>query len=759
MLIIPIYNTIILPNVAYNLSFDFLSKDEIRSLEEEDYAIVLPLKQKTTREKLTKDSFYDLGVIARIENIKSTTEHHYISVTTEERAKVLEFMITPSRMEATIQPRPYEDNVILAEEQVLLKEMKHHFTQMIQSYPWAAYAKPYIDQWDSLDHAISLVSPYLELTPAQKFELTAIDSIEEKNERIIDIVRRQRETQEIQTDVKEQYERQQKEAYREMALRNQIELLQKELDRLHPDAVSDDKKFSDKIEASGMPAAVKEEVNRALQKFKQEGKNGHEYGSLYEYLDFMTSLKWSSKKYKKINITKAREILNREHYGLTKVKDRILQQLAVMALNKKQTGSILLLVGPPGTGKTSMGKSIAEALGREYVRISLGGVSDESEIRGHRRTYVGAMPGRIMDGMKRSGSMNPVMVLDEIDKLTNSYNGDPASALLEVLDPEQNNTFRDHYMNVPYDLSKVFFVCTANSTDTIPRPLLDRMEVITLTGYTPLEKVEIAKKYLIPNALKEVGIKEDDIIMNDGVVERIVQDYTREAGVRGLKKQFTKLFRSVALQKVETQIKQVTIEEQQLSSILGRKVASHEKSLDTPVTGVVTGLAWTAVGGEILMIETAKTPGNGQVKITGQLGDVMKESVSIALSAVKTRFPENVESLKKEDIHIHVPAGAVPKDGPSAGITLFTALASLVTGVTVDSKLGMTGELSLRGAVLPIGGLPEKLMAAERAGITKVLIPQENELDLEEVPQEIKDKLTIIPVSDVTEVMKHALTM
>ncbi|MDO5294987.1 MAG: endopeptidase La, partial [bacterium] len=756
MLIIPVYNTIILPNVTYNLSFNFLSKEDIRALEKEEYALVLPLKENIDRDNLTKESFYDLGVMARIVYIKETEKQNYITVTTEERADVLELMITPSRMEATIQHRHYKDYEVFEDEQLILEEMKHHFTEMIKPYPWGDYGKSYINEWISVNQAISLVNPYLQLTPEEKFKIITIDYVKEKNNHIIDIVRKIRETQEIKLDVKEKYERQQKEAYREAALRNQINLLQKELDSLHPDSVPDENKFADLIESSAMPEAVKQEVKRVLQKFKQEGENGHEYRSLYDYLDFMTSLKWSSKRSKKINITKAREILNKDHYGLTKVKDRILQQLAVMALNKKQTGSILLLVGPPGTGKTSMGKSIAKALGREYVRISLGGVSDEAEIRGHRRTYVGAMPGRIMDGIKRSGRMNPVMVLDEIDKLSNSYNGDPASALLEVLDPEQNNTFRDHYMNVPYDLSKVFFVCTANSLDTIPRPLLDRMEVINLTGYTPLEKVEIAKKYLIPNALKDVGIKEDDILMDDAIVKKIVQDYTREAGVRGLKKQFTKLFRSVALQKVESNIEHVTIEEQQLSSILGRAVASHEKSLDTPVTGVVTGLAWTAVGGEILMIETSKIPGSGQVKITGQLGDVMKESVSIALSTVKARFPEKVESLKTEDIHIHVPAGAVPKDGPSAGITLFTALASLVTGVTVDSKLAMTGELSLRGAVLPIGGLPEKLMAAERAGITKVLIPEENKLDLEDVPQEIKDKLTIIPVSDVTQVMKHA---
>ena len=451
------------------------------------------------------------------------------------------------------------------------------------------------------------------------------------------------------------------------------------------------------------------------------------------------------------------EVLDREHYGLKKVKKRIIEQLAVMSLNKKQSGSILLFVGAPGTGKTSIGKSIAEALGREYVRISLGGVRDEADIRGHRRTYIGAMPGRIMDGMKKAGTSNPVMVLDEIDKLASSYNGDPASALLEVLDPEQNNTFTDHYMNVPYDLSDVLFVCTANSLDTIPGPLLDRMEVIRFTGYTALEKFSIAKDHLIPKAKKKAGISEDNLIIEDETIKALINGYTMEAGVRGLKKQISALCRHAAVELVKNNKEILDVKPEDLQEYLDQRPVRHEGILEKKQAGVVTGLAWTAVGGEILFIETMLTKGKGKVKITGQLGDVMKESVDIALSLVKSMYPESYEVFEKNDIHIHVPAGAVPKDGPSAGITMTTALSSLVNNIPVSPEYAMTGEVSLRGNVMPIGGLPEKLMAAARAGIKKVFIPDENKDDLKEVAEEVLNELEIIPVKRVEDVLSIVL--
>ena len=488
---------------------------------------------------------------------------------------------------------------------------------------------------------------------------------------------------------------------------------------------------------------------------KQEGQNSHEYGMLYDYLDFITSLSWTPEEQAEIDLEKAEEILDRDHYGLKKVKQRIVQQLAVMALNPNEAGSILLFVGAPGTGKTSIGQSIAEALGRKYVRVSLGGVRDEAEIRGHRRTYIGAMPGRIMEGIKRSGAANPVVVLDEVDKLAKDFAGDPASALLEVLDPEQNGTFTDHYMNVPYDLSKVFFVCTANTIDTIPEPLLNRMEVIDFQGYTATEKLSIAKKHLIPKALKSMGIKRKQLSITDTAIKKIISNYTMEAGVRGLKKRIDSVCRYAAVKLVKGDEDKISVTPAMLKEFLGSKGIQHDMIEKGTPAGIVTGLAWTAAGGEILFIETKLVKGSGKVIITGQLGDVMKESTDIAISLVKSMFPKETECLDNEhDLHIHVPEGATPKDGPSAGITLVTALTSLFTGKKVNPAIGMTGEVSLRGNVMPIGGLPEKLMAAQRSGVKKVYIPEKNREDLEEVPEEVKDSLEIIPVKKITEVLE-----
>lgn len=544
--------------------------------------------------------------------------------------------------------------------------------------------------------------------------------------------------------------------YRESAIRKQIEFLQQQLDEMHPENISDVRRFQKKIQESGMNEEARKEAEKVLNRMKQEGKDSHEYGMLYDYLDFATSLSWKTEEPAEIDLNEAEEILNEDHYGLKKVKERIIQQLAVMALNKKQSGSILLFVGAPGTGKTSIGQSIARALHRKYVRISLGGIRDEAEIRGHRRTYIGAMPGRIMEGMKRSGAANPVMVLDEVDKLAKDYGGDPASALLEVLDPEQNGSFTDHYMNVPYDLSNVLFVCTANSTDTIPEPLLNRMEVIQFPGYTAVEKFQIARRHLLPKAMKSMGIKAQNLKVTDEAIRRIIEEYTAEAGVRGLKKQMDVLCRYAAVKLVKGEQKSITVSEKRVAEFLGHGI-HHEKILENPVPGVVTGLAWTSAGGEILFIETSFTKGDGKVIITGQLGDVMKESAQIAITLVKSLYPESADKFKENDLHIHVPAGAVPKDGPSAGITLVTALSSLVTGKPAPAEIAMTGEVSLRGGVMPIGGLPEKLMAAQRAGVKHVFIPYENMDDLDDVADEVKEKLEITPVKTVQEVLDYCL--
>ena len=560
------------------------------------------------------------------------------------------------------------------------------------------------------------------------------------------------------TNINKEAEKNEKEEteklYREHALKKQIEYMQKELDKMHPEEISDIQKFEEKVEDSLMNDLAKKEAKKVINRMKQEGSNSQEYGMLYDYIDFMTTLSWKKEKYSEIKISKAKKILDKNHYGLTKIKKRIIEEIAIMNLTKKQSGNILLFVGPPGVGKTSIASAIAQAMNRKYVRISLGGIRDEAEIRGHRRTYIGALPGRILDGISKCGVSNPVMVLDEVDKLSSSYNGDPSSALLEVLDPEQNSTFTDHYLNVPYDLSDVFFICTANSTEKIPEALLNRMEVIEFNGYSPIEKLHIAKNHLIPEVLSKNGLEKNQLSIHDSGLKKIISSYTMESGVRSLKRILTHLAREVAVKIVTGEDQKITITSKNVSSYIDSKEIKHDMATKNKKAGIVTGLAWTSAGGEILFIESIFTKGEGKITITGQLGDVMKESVQIAISLVKEFYPDKVTLFQENDLHIHVPEGATPKDGPSAGITLTTTLASLLTGKVVSEKVAMTGEVSLRGNVMPIGGLPEKLMAAERAGIKTVFIPKDNVEDLKDVAKEVLDKLEIIPVSDVSEVLK-----
>lgn len=755
MFIIPVYNTIILPNVKYNLPLNIAEGKDIETIKSQENVILLPMKFQRDSEKISIDDFYEVGVVAEIHSIKEET----LKVTTKERVSVSDLRFTENGIEASYKIREEKVDLSQEEQNLALEDIKEQVIQLLGNYMWGVWVANTVKKWTTINEAISSIGAYMNMEANEKYRLLETDSLSERNKMISEAILEVKGIIELQTDLGKKDDDTQKKAYKEMAIRKQMGVLQKELDEMNSDSLSEEKAFENKIEESGMPEEVKKEVLRVLNRFVQEGQNGHERASLYDYLDFITSLSWKTEKNKKINLAKARSILSEEHYGMEKVKDRVLQQMAVMSLNKEQAGSILLFVGAPGTGKTSMGTSIAKALGREYVRISLGGVRDESEIRGHRRTYIGAMPGRIMDGIKRSGVMNPVMVLDEIDKLGFGNNGDPGSALLEVLDPEQNHSFTDHYLNVPYDLSKVMFICTANSLDTIPRPLLDRMEVINLSGYTPIEKYHIAKEHLMPKSIKTAGLKQNNLIISDDVLKKIIDEYTMEAGVRGLKKQLDKISRQAAVKVVEEKNKKTIVTEDDLSELLGKRASRHEKILKENIPGVVTGLAWTPVGGEILFIETTAMNGTGQIHVTGQLGDVMKESAEISVSLVKSMFYDEKLEFKDKDIHIHVPSGAVPKDGPSAGITLFTALTSLVTGVSVNPEIAMTGELSLRGQVMPIGGLPEKLMAAQRAGIKKVLIPFDNREDLADVPKEIKDLLEIVPVESIEDVILQALNI
>ena len=751
MILIPTYNTVVLPGSKIYFRKDYLQEAGVDKISVGEKVTFLYLKESKDRD-ITMEDVYPIAVAGQV---LSVDDEGGANLEAFNRINV-EYIDIETQNVVGVQ-RPEIDDLDPQSANTMLIDLRDELLNYVTKFQWGLMARGYVLAWKNMNELMVGLSPFMNITPEEKYAVLAEDSTKARAELIAKYAREFMAINEVSEEAKQAQKEIHEKAYREDAIKKQISFLQKALDDMHPENVSEVRKFEEKIENSGMNEIARKEADNVLNRMKQEGKDSHEYGLLYNYLDFVTSLQWKKEEPKEIELDKAMEVLDREHYGLKKVKKRIIEQLAVMSLNKSQSGSILLFVGAPGTGKTSIGKSIAEALGREYVRISLGGIRDESDIRGHRRTYIGAMPGRIMDGMKKAGTSNPVMVLDEIDKLASSYNGDPASALLEVLDPEQNNTFTDHYMNVPYDLSDVLFVCTANSLDTIPGPLLDRMEVIRFTGYTALEKFSIAKDHLIPKAKKKVGISDDNLIIEDDTIKALINGYTMEAGVRGLKKQISSLCRYAAVELVRNNKEILDVKPDDLSDYLDQRPIKHESILEKKQAGVVTGLAWTAVGGEILFIETMLTKGKGNIKVTGQLGDVMKESVDIALSLVKSMYPEKAEIFEKNDIHIHVPAGAVPKDGPSAGITMTTALASLINNIPVSPEYAMTGEVSLRGNVMPIGGLPEKLMAAARAGIKKVFIPEENKDDLKEVAKEVLDELEIIPVKKVEDVLNIVL--
>lgn len=754
MVIQPIYNILFLPDVTYHFKKEFFTENASEQLEVGSELLFAFLRNEDDAEELDADHICPVGISARVD---AFGDDDSVQIRTLERVDLSDVEVENGQILADASIRAEVDDYTAEEEKAQFLRLRAALLKFVQGYQWGMWARSFILQRKNMYDLGSALSEYLNISPEEKYAIVETDSRRERCTLIEAAINEFMEVAKVSTEAKEAQKDDQEQLYREAAIKKQISYLQKELDELHPENISDTRKFEKKIEESGMNDEARKEAEKVLNRMKQEGKDSHEYGLLYDYLDFMTSLDWKAPQFTPIDLDRAEQILDEDHYGLKKVKERIIQQLAVMALNRKQYGSILLFVGAPGTGKTSIGQSIARALGREYVRISLGGIRDEAEIRGHRRTYIGAMPGRIMEGIKRSGVSNPVIVLDEVDKLAKDYGGDPASALLEVLDPEQNSTFTDHYMNVPYDLSNVLFVCTANSLDTIPEPLLNRMEVINFSGYTAVEKYQIARRHLLPKALDAMGIKKNALKVTDGAIRRIIDEYTMESGVRDLKKLINTLCRTAAVQLVKNEGTTLTVTKTNLEKYLGKKQLHHERKLSSPEPGVVTGLAWTRAGGEILFIESKLIPGKGKMIITGQLGDVMKESIQIALSLVKSLYPKESKVLDDHDLHIHVPAGAVPKDGPSAGITLTTALASLLTGKKVSPEYAMTGEVSLRGGVMPIGGLPEKLMAAQRAGITKVLIPADNEQDLDDVADEVKNKLEIIPVKKVTEVLKLVL--
>ena len=751
MAVVPVYNILAVPGANIPLSLERFEKMIGRVPVSGERLTLIFMKEEKGREELRAEDFYPIGVSGTVTEVG---DQGVLVFRCNVRVDLKSINIYPDHsIDLDVERRADIEDL---DDAVSAKRVKHMKRLMIEAYgdnpQFGPMLRGMISRWTSLGDIAGIVNRWLINSPEEKMAVLAEDSRDAREQKLEELLRENLEFHKVNNEANSAQEEEYQKMYRENALKKQIEYLQKQLDNLHPEKVSDLRRFELKIQDLGMNESAKAEAEKVLKRLQQEGQQTAESGMLYDYLDYVTNLPWKKESAQEINLEAAEQVLEKDHYGLKKVKNRILQQIAVMSLKGQQSGSILLFVGAPGTGKTSIGASIARALGRKYVRVSLGGVRDEADIRGHRRTYIGAMAGRIIDGIKKSGVSNPVMVLDEVDKLSTSFHGDPASALLEVLDPEQNHSFTDHYLNVPYDLSDVLFVCTANSAETIPGPLLNRMEVIPFQGYSPLEKKEIAKRHLLPKALDAVGLTAEQLAIGDDILETLISDYTRESGVRGLKRCLDKLCRGAAVRFVRDK-QTLAVTKENLRELMDSHPLPHRAVRAHNTPGVVTGLAWTAVGGEILYIETMFTKGSGKIHVTGQLGSVMKESAELAVSKVKALFPEEAQRFSENDLHIHVPDGATPKDGPSAGITLTTALASLVTGKPVPATVGMTGEVSLQSEVKPIGGLPEKLMAAERAGVKTVFIPADNEQDLADVAPEVLEKLEVIPVREVSEVL------
>ena len=751
MFVLPLYEVLLVPGVNMYVRGEEFEEFALSKAVLHEDVVLLTAKEQKPRYAYTADDFYEIGVGGYVSDV---SQDGFVTIRANERLRIDAVRVND---DATIEVETTGliDVRDVPEEERLtrLRAIKDALNDFAKEYDWGKQAMPMIEGFHSIEEAGVSLSPWLAADNETRYQVLTYPSMRGRMEAIeqiiyafIEVARASAEAMELQ---REEYEANMK----EQALRRQIDVLQQKLDEMHPEDANDFDRFAHLIDTLPLNDLARTEANKVLNRLAREN-GGNEYALLYDYLEYLLSLPWQKEEANAIDVAAAESILDEDHYGLKKVKTRVIEQIAVMALRKKQSGSILLFVGPPGTGKTSVGQSIARALGHKYVRVSLGGVRDEADIRGHRRTYIGAMAGRIIDGIHKAGVSNPVMVLDEVDKLSASYNGDPASALLEVLDPEQNSNFVDHYLNVPYDLSDVFFVCTANTTETIPAPLLNRMEVINFNGYTANDKLAIAKEHLLAASYEQNGVPEDALVIPDETLRALIDDFTMESGVRGLRKRIDTLCRQAAVKLAKGEDAPFTVQPEDLRTWLDMQPILHDHILSEKKSGVVTGLAWTQAGGEILFIEALFTQGSGKLLLTGKLGDVMKESAYLAMSLVKAKFPKEWEKYEKCDLHIHVPEGAVPKDGPSAGITLTTAIASLVTDRAVAPSYAMTGEVSLRGAVTAIGGLPEKLMAAQRAGITTVFIPKENERDLADIDDEIKQGLEIVPVSDVDEVLE-----
>ncbi len=760
-IVIPLFETVVYPDTRTKLQVEkAVGEVLIAAMKNGGSASAVGLTVKGGAEppEDPDDAFYSTGTHLSIAHVQPADDGYLIFAHATLRVKILTLSEIDGQFYATFEPLPDLPDIDEDARAKMFSEIKAAIHAISGNFQGSEQFTRPVEKMESVDQIMGFVLPFVPVDLATKQSLLETASIQERYTAFLRLLVDLNESINLRIEVAKKTSEKVGKANREAMLREQLRVIQEELNG--GDDQSGDGGYRERIERSTMPEEVRKKAFAELKKLESGGSQHHESQGIRNYLDLLLDLPWTVEEKKSIDIEEARKVLESNHNGLEKVKERIIQHLAVMKLKEEKQGSILLLSGPPGTGKTSLGRSIADALGRKYVRISLGGVKDEAEIRGHRRTYVGSLPGRIIQGMKRAGTKNPVFILDEVDKLSVSYSGDPASALLEVLDPEQNSTFTDHYLEVPYDLSDVLFIATANSLATIPAPLLDRMELIEISGYTKNEKFAIAKDHLLPETLEEHGLDAGMLRIEDEAVSAIIDRYTREAGVRALKKQLARIARYVSAKVVSgTADLPVIVTADMLSEILGRETIRPDVARKENPPGVVTGLAWTPVGGDILFIEGTFMPGKGKLTLTGQLGDVMKESAQISHSLIRSRFSAIATGFDffASDIHIHVPAGATPKDGPSAGVTLVTALASLITGRTVDPTIAMTGEVTLSGAVLPVGGIKEKILAAHRAGIRTVILPRENERDLEDVPEEVRSDLTFVTVETIEDLLREAL--
>ncbi|MGB6485615.1 MAG: endopeptidase La [Steroidobacteraceae bacterium] len=720
----------------------------------------LLLQRDPALEKPEVTDLYDLGVLATVVRYVTAPDGaHHLVCQGESRFRLLQVVRETPFLAARIEtlPEPQEKSADIEARMEFLKQRAVEALSLLPQVP-TELART-IRGIDSPGQLADLIVSFMDVKPEEKQDLLATLDLKERLDKVVKLLAHRVEVLKITRDIKEQTQAALGERQREAVLREQLHQLQKELGE-GEDGNGEIAMLDKAIAAAHMPAEVEEHTRKELKRLGRMSEASPEYGMVRTYLDLLVALPWSKADAEDIDIERARRVLDEDHYGLEKVKRRILEYLAVRKLNPEGRSPILCFVGPPGVGKTSLGQSVARALGLKFVRASLGGVHDEAEIRGHRRTYVGALPGNIIQGLRKAGTHNPVFMLDEIDKLNASYQGDPASALLEVLDPEQNSTFRDNYLGQPFDLSHVLFIATANVLETIPGPLRDRMEIIELTGYTEEEKLEIAKRYLVARQLKANGLKPSQASLSDAAISRLIREYTRESGCRNLERQIGALLRRAAMRIAEGKVESVRFEADDVAEVLGATRFENEVAQRTSVPGVATGLAWTPVGGDILFVESARMPGSGKLILTGQLGDVMKESAQAALSLVKAQAAElgiDPKLFDQSDIHVHVPAGAIPKDGPSAGVAMFISLASLMKRRSVRPDVAMTGEISLRGLVLPVGGIKEKVIAAARAGIRKVILPARNRRDLEDIPQSARSVLELVWVERVSEALEVAL--